>query len=598
MSTNSRHESACSRTALRERFLATASGAAIAAFFALNPSGAAAQHVGTAAPALPIDSTKIEQRVGKPSSEPLRRAVEQLVLNGHIEEELQDDVSQGAMTSLRAAYAQHLFEPVWTPETAHDLYDAAADAFAHGLVLEDGLLEKVDELVSRRASDDPAEAARADLGLSAVFLRMAQRVSGGLSDEGEAAKPRRYRPNRALLTQAVLLAGDGDVGLALEQVEPEHPQYNKLKKALVTYRGIANDGGWLAIRDGGIVRAGERDPRIPSIRTRLLIEGYGTGVIPENAAPDRFDPELVSALEEFQKRHGLKPDGVIGPNTLKALNESVESKIDRIVDTMHRYRAHGYFGDRHVWANIPSYTAEGWEDGEREIVMKTIVGRPDRQTPVFSDKVEFVVTSPKWNVPISILRRDKLPKLKKDASYAERNNYIVLDRATETEVSPYHVDWTDPASARKYRLVQQPGENNALGQLKIIFPNQYSVYMHGTPSVHLFDKAKRTFSSGCVRLERPEDMARWIARHDPALSPSKVSETLDEKENKWMGVEEEIPVHITYFTVTVDDDGVINFWRDIYDRDDGIQTVKRHAPLYTPRDREQFRVKNQQSTRG
>lgn len=593
MSTISHQNSVRNLRKQSKRLFASASAGAIAAVLAFAAIPASAQHTvavsGTQAP-LPIGSTKVEKRVGKPASEPLRREIEKHVLDGLVEAELQHDVGKGALTSLRAAYAQRVFQPIWTEDTAHDLYDAAADAFMHGLVLEDRVLSQIDLLLDDRESDNPAIAAQADIGLSAVFIRLAQKASGGLHDEGKAAEPRRDRPNRAMLTEAILMAGEGDVYGALEKLEPAHPQYNRLKQALKKYRALASRGGWMAIRDGGIVREGQKDPRIPSIRNRLAIEGYGTGLAAEADTPDRMDALLVAALKKFQKHHGLKADGVVGPNTVAAMNESVESKIDRIVDTMHRYRMHGYFGDRHVWANIPSFSAEGWDNGQREISMKTIVGRADRQTPVFSDKVEFVVTSPKWNVPISILRRDKMPKLQKDAGYAPGNNYKVYERSSGKEVSPYHVDWTDPASARRYRLVQQPGDQNALGNLKIIFPNQYAVYMHGTPSAHLFEKAKRTFSSGCVRLENPEEMARWIARHDPAISPGEVSENINQKDREWMGLAEQIPVHITYFTVTVDDNGDVSFWRDIYDRDDGIRTAQRLAPLYTPRDRQKFRA--------
>ncbi|WP_417513231.1 L,D-transpeptidase family protein [Minwuia sp.] len=564
---------------------------ALVAAGVIIPATAHAQMTVKPQPPLAIGSQKIEERVGRPAAEPIRKQIETLVLDGLIEDELSEDVKEGAVLALRQAYARHVFEPIWTSDTAHDLYDAVADAFSRGLVVKPATLRAIDELVSERDSDDPAVAARADIELSSAYVRLASQVSGGLHDEGEAVKARRNRPNRALLTETIHMAGDGDVAAALDALEPEHPQYELLKGALKKYRMLAADGGWLAIPDGDLVRPGDRDPRMPALRTRLAKEGYGDIAEPVDGPLDRLDPKLVRSLKAFQERHGLKPDGIVGPNTLEALNESAESKIDRIVDTMFRFRAQGYFGDKHVWANIPSYTAEGWNDGKREISMKTIVGRPDRQTPVFSDEVEYVVTNPRWNVPVSIARRDKLPKLQKDPGYATRGNYSIFERSTGKQVSAYEVDWTDPSSAHRYKLVQGPGEDNALGRLKIIFPNQYSVYMHDTPSRHLFDRAKRAFSSGCVRLERPEEMATWIASNDNELSATKVQENLDSKERVWMGLAEEVPVHITYMTVTVDDDGSVNFWRDIYDRSDDIEMVREMAPLYVPRDRTLTRSK-------
>ncbi|WP_416897726.1 MAG: L,D-transpeptidase family protein [Minwuia sp.] len=587
MSANILYQNITTRPAPGRRLTGTrAAVAAMAAAGVLLPMSVEAQHMGTPHQGpLAIGSDATKARAGRPASEPLRREIEAQVLGGEIEERLGGQTDKGVVTALRAAYAQYLFEPIWTAESAHDLYDTAADSFSRGIVIEDGGLQQIDDLIERRNSADPAVAAEADIGLSTIFLRLAGEVSNGLSDEGEAAEPRRFGPNQAKLTRAIVNAGNGSIEAALDSLEPEHPQFSKLKSALEQYRGIADRGGWLAIPAGGIVREGERDARIPALRERLAVEGFGDGRPMLMDQPDRFDAGTVTALKAFQRRHGLEDDGVLGPNTLEALNESVESKIDRIVDTMYRLRKQGDFGERHVWVNIPSFTAEGWNAGHREISMKTIVGRPDRQTPIFSDEVEYVVTSPKWNVPVSILRRDKMPKLREDASYARQNNFRVFERASGAEVSAYSVNWNDPSSAKRYKLVQEPGDNNALGQLKIIFPNQYSVYMHGTPSVHLFEEAKRTFSSGCVRLERPEDMAKWIASRDPVLRPEQVDEKLSRKDHKWMGVGERIPVHITYFTVTADGDGGVNFWRDVYDRQPYIASVKQQAPLYTPRDR-------------
>ena len=158
----------------------------------------------------------------------------------------------------------------------------------------------------------------------------------------------------------------------------------------------------------------------------------------------------------------------------------------------------------------------------------------------------------------------------------------MIERATGQSVSAASVDWTDPVAADNYQLVQGPGANNALGDLKIIFPNQYSVYLHGTPGVSLFDRAQRTFSSGCVRLERPEDMAKWIAAHDPEITSRDVSEALEGSNPERIEFKSETQIHITYMTVTVDEDGEPNFWRDVYHEEDGIEMVDKYAPLYQP----------------
>lgn len=395
--------------------------------------------------------------------------------------------------------------------------------------------------------------------------------------------------------------GSGATLVKLDTYAPTHPQYAGLKTALSAYRNIKAAGGWLAIPEGEVLEEGETDTRIPAIRQRLQQEGYNVETVSvvdavedligegaEDISPElvkaeitTFQAPLAKAIANFQADHGLEQDGVVGGRTLEAMNESVESKIDRVADTMARWRAQDSLGQRYVWANIPSYKAEGWADGKRELRMKTIVGMPSRAPPQFSDEIEYVVANPRWYAPVSITRRDKVPKLANDPGYAKAKNFKIYNRETGAEVSAAMVDWTDPAAATTYRLVQQPGPMNALGDMKIIFPNQYSVYIHGTPGKRLFDEAQRAFSSGCIRLENPAAMAQWISGHDAALDASEIEDALEADERDRLDLATSLPVHITYFTVTVGDDGRPNFWRDIYKEDDGIQFAETLAARYT-----------------
>ena len=535
---------------------------------------------------------------------PMAAALEALVTADELEDQLGDDLAESSVEAARHAYAQQLFRPIWTREGALSLYMAAENLFAHGLAPDDVIRRDIEDIARRRfVSEDPEERAAGDLALTAAWLRIASAVSGGLRDEGEARRSRADAPSRALLTTLLIQAGEGDASEAINALQPEHPQYQKLQRALERYRRIHADGGWLGVPDGEVIAIGDADARVPALRERLRVEGFlppdgtapalddldadalatppgVTDAAAESAPADpalTFDATLETALMAFQERHGLEPDGVLGPNTLDALNESVQSKIDRIADTMHRWRLMERLGERHIWANIPSFTAEAWEGGKRAIAMRTIVGLPSRETPIFSDEVEYVVANPRWYAPVSIVRRDKAPRLAADPGYAARGDYRVYDRATGVEVNPIAVDWTDPNAATTYRLVQEPGEGNALGSLKIIFPNQYSVYLHGTPNEALFDEAQRAFSSGCIRLEDPERMARWLARQDTSTVAESVEQALDGEVNQRVDFTETTPVHVTYMTVTVDDDGDVSFWRDIYHREPGVDQVDVYA---------------------
>lgn len=565
-----------------------------------------------------VAALPLPDMLGETARGDLAGEIERLVMQDALEVELEKDVGASAVRAARMAYAQDLFQPIWTQRGASSLVTLSRSLFDYGLLADQvvgGTVERIVEQRFEAASDD--DRAKADLMLTAVWLRVAAAVSGGLNDEGAAVASLTNQPARSLLTAALRQAGEGDAIGTLSHFEPDNAQYNGLKRALLKYRDIRVQGGWYAIADGDLVRPGDRDPRIPALRTRLQAEGYEidwqseepvvapidspTGMseplvevslgerktggrnVGERAAeplagPTLLDPPLVDVLKQFQARHGLEPDGVIGPMTLAALNESVDSKIDRIVLAMNQWRRQGSLGNRYVWANIPSFTAEGWNAGRREIAMKTIVGKPSRETPIFSDEIEYTVANPKWYVPVSIARKDKLPKLIEDSTYADRKGFAVYERSTGLRVSSSAVDWRDPTSVNRYRLVQDPGSMNALGELKIIFPNRHSVYLHGTPSVGLFNRASRAFSSGCIRLEHPVEMANWLASHDTRATEAQIRAAVSSGKNRHIRFGAPIPVHLTYITVTVDDEGVPNFWRDIYKRDEQIHFVERYAP--------------------
>lgn len=528
--------------------------------------------------------------VGQADSQ-IAAEIESLMTKGKYDKSIRSEFSPAILKLFRHAYAKRVFEPIWTPQGVSALINYSDDMFAHGIASKDIFKNDLSKLYDTRFNhSSPEKRAKADIKLSKAFFRAASAISGGLSDDGGVEKSRTSGPSTFVLTDALTRSGQGAIDVELAALEPAHAQYKALKKQLAYYRALLDQGGWLAIKDGDAIEQGDTDPRVTLLRNRLAKEGYiqPFSEAPDlrglelsenkvNKAADLMDEGLTNALKDFQRRHGLEADGVLGGNTLEALNESPESKIDRIADTMYRWRIQGDMGERYIWANIPSYTAEGWTGATREISQKTIVGKERFATPEFSDRVEYVVANPKWFVPISITRRQKLPKMRKDPNYADRHNYTITDRKTGEMVDPLAVDWTEKGVAKKYRFVQGPGEGNALGEMKIIFPNQYSVYLHGTPGKHLFDRAQRAFSSGCVRLEDPVAMAKWIAKEDENVSRSDIAEAMEEGDREKFLLDEKLPVHITYFTVTANDDGNLNFWRDIYDRDDGISYVKRYA---------------------
>ncbi|MAI90861.1 L,D-transpeptidase family protein [Ponticaulis sp.] len=595
-------------------------GVCAAALFALATPLANAENL-IAAPAAPQDAAVIDASLNVPVPSGVASAIQTTFERDTIDPLLDVSEDSGANMIARIAYAQRVFEPVWTEQGVASLVEAASELSEHGIHMGADYADHIQTLSEQRFSAASSEArAEADIELTAAWLEMAELVSGGLVDEGEAVRSVSDAPARSELVVMLAEAGNGNAVETLELLAPRHVQYRMLQQELRRYNDITQQGGWQAIPElDDVVEPGDDALIIPALRERLIAEGYYSAgdfmeravadfIVPDNSAsvetvsaetdetadattePPEFDFDgwytnydeaLVEAVEAFQRNHGLEVDGVLGPNTLEALNESVESKVERIETAMDFWRGQD-MGERYVWANIPSYTVEGWADGQREISMKSIVGLPSRQTPVFSDEIEYAVANPRWYAPTSIVARDKLPRLQDDPSYAERNGYTIYDRESGNAVSAYNVDWTDPASASSYQFVQAPGAGNALGELKIIFPNQHAVYLHGTPSTYLFDRAERAFSSGCVRLEDPVRMAEWVAGGVNAPEAQELQDALATGDLERVNYETRTPVHLTYVTVTVDDEGRANFWRDIYNREGAYEAEDSVADLYDP----------------
>ena len=501
----------------------------------------------------------------------IAQAIEARIMRGKLTDRLDGKVSDGAVDAARQAYAQNVFSPLWTKDAAEALMRANPACREDGV--DSGITdEQLRAAIDARFSGTAEQRAAADLRLSATWLRLASAVSGGLSDEGGMVRSTEAAPTRSDLVSALVRAGSGDPVAEFQQFASSQPQYHDLKRALKRYRQHAANGGWMRIRDGKeMLEPGMTDPRVPALRERLRAEGFSAprryaALSPDmTAAPTVYDDVLASQLKAWQAAHGLTQDGVLGPATLAALNESVESKISRIRRAMDHWRGFDA-GEQYIWVNIPSYRAEGWKDGVREIHMDTIVGKKRTPTTAFSDEIEYIVVNPKWFLPIGLFKRQKLRKLRKDPGYAHAKKYKIYDRASGAELDPYAVDWNSKGVARRIQMVQSPGPHNALGQLKIIFPNKHSIYLHDTPSRHLFDKDERALSSGCVRLKDPVAMANWLTDHDDAISTEVFNATLESRERDRFYLEQHVQVHLTYLPAVVSPDGRAEFPADIYGR--------------------------------
>ncbi len=370
------------------------------------------------------------------------------------------------------------------------------------------------------------------------------------------------------------------VDSVLHSLLPPQTGYRLLRKALADYRAIERSGGWGKISDGPAMKSGETDSRVVNLRKRLIATGDLAAATDQTSAV--FDGELKEAVMAFQRRHGLEADGVVGAETLAALNVSVRERISQLIINLERWRwLPQDLGYRHVLVNIADFELDVVENNEKVISMRVIVGKSYRRTPVFSDRITYLVFNPYWNVPHILAVNDILPLLRDNPNYVAENDFEVLQGWGEEAqvIDPSTVDWSSVNRKQfPYRFRQKPGPKNALGRIKFMFPNQFNVYLHDTPMRGLFAKAKRDFSSGCIRVERPLELAEYLLQNSQRWNPSTLQVQLEKGSEQTVRLPEPVPVHILYWTARVDAAGAAHFRRDIYERDRALLEALNEEP--------------------
>jgi murein L,D-transpeptidase YcbB/YkuD len=301
---------------------------------------------------------------------------------------------------------------------------------------------------------------------------------------------------------------------------------------------------------------------------------------PEGASSDRFTLELETAVEDFQRRTGIEIDGVVGPVTRRELNKGPAERIAQIRANLERWRwLPEELGRRHIRVNIAGFRLEARRNNNIERSHAVIVGRSYRKTPVFSDAIEYVVLNPWWNTPDRLARLDKLPDFKRDPGMVSRLGFQVLDRSGKT-LDARTIRWENYSRGNfPFRLRQRPGPQNALGRVKLMFPNRHNVYLHDTPSQELFARSGRAFSSGCIRVEDALDLAQWVLEETPGWTRTEIDAALAGGRETRIDLRTGVPIHILYFTVVADSEGGLRLLNDLYQRDAGLAAaLDRTAP--------------------
>lgn len=494
-----------------------------------------------------------------------------------------DGEAIAARSATTAFYVERGFAPLWTssrgPGASVDrLLQAIERADRMGLHPGDYHAAAIRALVheARSASaGDEAQARRlAELELlcTDAFLRYAtHRLRGRLDPaviEPDWTAPQRTADVADAMTRAVQ---SGQIERALAQLDPPQADYRTLRAALARYRRIAEDGGWPTVSDGPTLRPGVRDARVTALRERLRSTGDWSGPVRADSVAQHFDSTLVASVRHFQERHGLDADGIVGAQTLEALNVPARERVEQLRLNLERWRwLPQDLGARHIIVNIAGFELKVIENGTDVMQMRVITGQRYRRTPVFSGQISYLVLSPYWHVPNSIATKDKLPLLKKDASALTAQGYEIFRGwgADAQPIDPTTVDWSS-VSARNfpYRMRQKPGPNNALGRVKFMFPNAHNVYLHDTPSRELFARAERSFSSGCIRVQQPMALAAYLLADQPEWTAERMQRVVDRQQETSVRLKAAVPVHLLYWTAWAEDDGTIHFRRDIYGRD-------------------------------
>lgn len=462
------------------------------------------------------------------------------------------------------------------------------NVYREGLNQEDYHLSAIEKLADKIILSDEAEVGdieRLELLLTDSFLLLSAHLAEGKTDAG-TIDPQWKASKRALTIDWGIFIDstlqNRHIIENLQKLTPGHREYSNLKKALAEYLQIEEKGGWG--RFSTILpklEKGMRNPDIALLRARLTItQGYIEDTIYDK---NLFDQPLYEQVLLFQLRNGLTADGVVGKATIEALNIPVEDRIATIDANLERWRwLSNDLGERYIKVNIANFELQVIEKDYMVFSTEAIVGLTSRETPVFSSIMTYLVLNPDWTVPPTILNTDIIPSVIINPGYLAEKNLKIL-RIDGSEVDPSTIDWINIVTAAgfPYRIHQEPGPANALGRVKFMFPNQYSVYIHDTPNHNLFRRSDRSLSSGCIRVNNPLALTAWLMKDNPAWTPEQIQIVIDEGKKRTVNLVTPIQVHIVYLTAWASDDGLVYFRKDIYNRDQPLMAALKQGPLET-----------------
>jgi murein L,D-transpeptidase YcbB/YkuD len=473
-------------------------------------------------------------------------------------------------------YMRREFQPAWTtPAKVDEMMSLIAGSEGHGLNPVDYHWSRLQQLVAQyhaTATPDDALVIELDILLTDALARLGYHLHFGKVDP-QSLDPH-WNFSRELggiepvvkLQEAIDAASISGYG---QDLIPQLSYYQHYRELLARYREIERSGGWPGVAGGPTLEPGANDSRVPALRANLVASGYLAADAPDSG--ESYDAQLQAAVANFQRLHGLQPDGRIGKTTLEALNVPVAARVDQIRVNMERVRwVFRDLSDRFLVVNVAGGNVFLFEHGEPVWTTRAIVGKPYRKTPIFKADMSYLVLNPTWTVPPGILRNDVLPKIRKDAGYLAAHEMDVID-ATGGSVDPATIDWQNTqGSGFPYQIRQRAGADNPLGRVKFMFPNPYSVYLHDTSAPELFGRPEHTFSSGCIRIENPMQLAEWLLKDSGKWDAATLAQAVQSGRTQTVLLPTPLTVMLLYWTVAFDSDWNPVFLRDVYQRDAAV----------------------------
>ncbi len=440
-----------------------------------------------------------------------------------------------------------------------------------GLEFSDYHGERLEEFMQNPANLSTEEQARLEILLTDAFFEYASHLFyGKLNPEKMYRLWGVKRQSKDFIQVLNGALENEEIEETLANLKPNHQVYKDLKKALEHYREIKEKEHTAVtkIEKGTLIKSGEKSERIPSVVQRLKeLEVLDASYTFQDST---YDNSLQEAVKQFQKKKGLQVDGILGNSTIRELNMTPEDRFNQILANLERWRWYPRdLGDHYILVNIPAFELAVVQDGDTVRKHDVIAGAKARPTPVFSDTLQYIVINPEWTIPPTIKEQDVIPSASADLSYLENNNISIYSNDGE-KVDPASIDWSND-NVMNYNFVQESGPSNPLGQVKIIYPNDYLIYLHDTPAKALFQQNYRAESSGCVRVENAIDLAAYVVE-DQDWDLERINQTINTGKTTQVKIKSPIQVHHFYWTAWRDN-GKTVFTEDVYDLDREVYTA-------------------------